>query len=876
MKTTRIILLLGLIVFGAEWIGAQVKIGERPLQIGNERLLEMQSRLGELLIVTDSLELGITTSDIVNNPNADAMMLKLYGYGLGNFGGNQSFFLGTNANGEVMEFPITLDLVTTSSTATLSIDNGTSLFTQVDLTNLDSVFSTNNQLTDSINTLRTLVNQNRANDLDTIQINELIDEIRIVDNIDGEQTILRFYEDQFVPDDQRDSIDFDLDPFFATDDELADTAAVLRDLLFYIIDGTLTSDRTVTGASFNLTFTDIDSMNMNGINTTITSSSNTTVTTSGNTSINTTGTTDVTSAGNVGVTSTTGTVTVTSTASDILIDASMDSIEMVGVVQLNEYPSKPIETDYSNVNNILGIDAAGNIVNVDPSAILGTETDSVIYRHDGTLISDRTLTGAGFNLTFTGVDSMNLDATNTTITSSSNTSVTTSGNTSLNTTGTTDVSSAGNVSVTSTTGTVSITSTASDILIDASTDSIEMIGVVQLNEYPAQPIETDFSNVNNILGIDAAGNVINVDPSAILGTETDSVIYRHDGSLISDRTLTGAGFNLTFTGVDSMNMDATNTTITSSSNTSVTTSGNTSLNTTGTTDVSSAGDVSVTSTTGTVSITSTTSDILIDASTDSIEMIGVVQLNEYPSKPIETDYSNINNILGIDADGNVVNVDPSAILGTQTDSVIYRHDGTLTQERYMTMDGNDLNFLGATASDSVVITANGQVGIGTGTITTGTANGVRLHVNGDILAMQVHSSSDERFKKNIAPVSNALDKVMAIDGVTYEFRNDEFKNRDFPTTTQLGFIAQNVEEVVPHVVKTDGQGYKSVDYSKLTALLNEAIKEQQKEINSQKELITAQQNAISTILEQFNLQQEEIASLKNSLENLSNQTMSEE
>ena len=192
MKTTRIILLLGLIVFGAQWMNAQVKIGERPLEIGNERLLEMQSRLGELLIVTDSLELGITTSDVLNDPNTDAMMLKLYGYGLGNFGGNQSFFLGTNATGEVMEFPITLDLVTTSSSATLSIDNGTSLFTSVDLTNLDSVFTTNTQLTDSINTLRTLVNQNKANDLDTIQINELIDEIRIVDNIDGEQTVLRF------------------------------------------------------------------------------------------------------------------------------------------------------------------------------------------------------------------------------------------------------------------------------------------------------------------------------------------------------------------------------------------------------------------------------------------------------------------------------------------------------------------------------------------------------------------------------------------------------------------------------------------------------------------------------------------------------------
>ena len=658
-----------------------------------------------------------------------------------------------------------------------------------------------------------------------------------------------------------------------------DPSAILgtqTDSVIYRHNGTLTNDRTLTGAGNNLTFTGVDSMNIDATNTTITSSTNTVVTTSGNTSLNTTGTTDVSSAGDVSVTSTTGTVSVTSTASDILIDASGDSIEMVGVVQLNEYPAQPIETDYSNVNNILGIDAAGNVINVDPSAILGTQTDSVIYRHDGTLTDDRTLTGGGNNLTFTGVDSMNIDATNTTITSSTNTVVTTSGNTSLNTTGTTDVSSAGDVSITSTTGTVSVTSTASDILIDASGDSIEMVGVVQLNEYPAQPIETDYSNVNNILGIDAAGNVINVDPSAILGTQTDSVIYRHDGTLTDDRTLTGGGNNLTFTGVDSMNIDATNTTITSSTNTVVTTSGNTSLNTTGTTDVSSAGDVSITSTTGTVSVTSTASDILIDASGDSIEMVGVVQLNEYPSKPIETDYSNINNILGIDAAGNVVNVDPSAILGTQTDSVIYRHNGTLTEERYMTMDGNDLNFLGATSSDSIVITSAGQIGIGTGTITTGTANGVRLHVNGDILAMQVHSSSDERFKKNIQPVSGALDKVMAINGVTYDFRTDEFANRDFPTAPQLGFLAQNVEKVLPHVVKTDGQGYKSVDYSKITALLNEAIKEQQNEINSQKLIIANQQELISSILNKYEELTGQLSDMKAALKEVSNQTMSEE
>ncbi|MFT4565998.1 MAG: hypothetical protein ACI9FN_000951 [Saprospiraceae bacterium] len=86
------------------------------------------------------------------------------------------------------------------------------------------------------------------------------------------------------------------------------------------------------------------------------------------------------------------------------------------------------------------------------------------------------------------------------------------------------------------------------------------------------------------------------------------------------------------------------------------------------------------------------------------------------------------------------------------------------------------------------------------------------------------------------------------DEYTYDFRLDEFKNRNFPTTKQLGFIAQNVETVVPEVVRTNADGYKAVDYSKITALLNEAIKEQQIQIEEQAELIKSQQSLVRALL----------------------------
>jgi|GEM_PF-3076604 len=613
MKTTRIILITGLMLCAAQYLQAQVKIGKvRDLEVGEARLLEMQAKLGELLIVTDSLELGITTLDNANTTNpGDAMMLKLFGYGLGNFDNEeQTYFLGTNTNGQVLEFPLRLDLdviQTGADTSALLSLYSIDTFGTIDLMPLDTIFATDQNLIDSVtrleNTLTTLIGQNKANDLDTIQINEFIHEIRVDTNDsplnplpggDGQQTLVLFYEDQQAamegrPED-RNLTTLDLHPYFPTHQDLADTAADLRGSIFYLIDGTITSDRTVDGAS-------------------------------------------------------------------------------------------------------------------------GTR-----------------------DLTFTEMDSFTI--------SSNNNTLTTTGNTSVTSTGTTTIGSDGNVDVTS-----------------------------------------------------------------------------------------------------------------------------------------NAGDVSVSTTSGDVNITSGM-DIVLDAAGDTIEAIGVVNLNEYPSQGLVTDTSVIRNMLGIDQNGNIINVSANTILGTQEDSVIYRHNGTLISQRYMTMDAYNLHFIESDPGDTVIITNDGRVAIGTGTFTPNSAgpnpSNVRLEVNGDILASRVYSSSDERYKKNITPIRSALDKVLSIDGVTYDFRIDEFKNKDFPTSTQLGFIAQNVEKYLPEVVNTDGNGYKSVDYAKVTALLNEAIKEQQRQITSQDKLIQSQQTMISAMLEKYEQISGEMADLKSSIKELSNQTLSED
>jgi len=110
--------------------------------------------------------------------------------------------------------------------------------------------------------------------------------------------------------------------------------------------------------------------------------------------------------------------------------------------------------------------------------------------------------------------------------------------------------------------------------------------------------------------------------------------------------------------------------------------------------------------------------------------------------------------------------------------------------------------------------ANGNVGIGT------TTPSYTLHVIGDIAYTgNIYDVSDLRLKENIAPLTNAIDKVSALRGIYFNLKGEPASKRE------VGVIAQEVESVLPEVVSTDAQGYKSVDYSKLTPLLIEAVKE---------------------------------------------------
>jgi hypothetical protein len=96
----------------------------------------------------------------------------------------------------------------------------------------------------------------------------------------------------------------------------------------------------------------------------------------------------------------------------------------------------------------------------------------------------------------------------------------------------------------------------------------------------------------------------------------------------------------------------------------------------------------------------------------------------------------------------------------------------------------------------------------------------------DIRAGKVSQQSDAKLKTNIRPLTDVLEKLEQIRGVSFEW-NDMSRSPSHPTgAREIGVIAQEVEAIFPELTTTWGaEGYKAVDYGRLAAVLVEAVKE---------------------------------------------------
>lgn len=168
------------------------------------------------------------------------------------------------------------------------------------------------------------------------------------------------------------------------------------------------------------------------------------------------------------------------------------------------------------------------------------------------------------------------------------------------------------------------------------------------------------------------------------------------------------------------------------------------------------------------------------------------------------------------------------------------------------IDTDTIKWLGEPGN--VIYLNNGRVGIGTSNPSNFIGWPASLQVNGEIRAARYYDDdasyyidinsnsyfnvvhayafnyrSDISLKNNIQPLSNSLDKIRQIEGVSFNWKESGEET--------IGLIAQNIEKVFPELVSTDDEGLKSVQYGNLVAPLIEAIKEQQNQIEKlQKEI----------------------------------------
>ena len=114
-------------------------------------------------------------------------------------------------------------------------------------------------------------------------------------------------------------------------------------------------------------------------------------------------------------------------------------------------------------------------------------------------------------------------------------------------------------------------------------------------------------------------------------------------------------------------------------------------------------------------------------------------------------------------------------------------------------------------------------------------------------------NSDQKLKKNVEPIASAIDIVNELEGVTYEYRVDEYPEMNLNRGRNYGFIVQDVKEVMPEAVTygvdPDGKQseFQGLNYDMIIPVLTEAVKEQQAVIESQEEVIKSLEDRLARL-----------------------------
>jgi hypothetical protein len=141
-----------------------------------------------------------------------------------------------------------------------------------------------------------------------------------------------------------------------------------------------------------------------------------------------------------------------------------------------------------------------------------------------------------------------------------------------------------------------------------------------------------------------------------------------------------------------------------------------------------------------------------------------------------------------------------------------------------------------------------------------------IWAEGDVVSRGTILLSDARYKTNVQTFRDALDRIDALRGVTFDWNRDAFPAKDFPQGTQIGFIAQEVERVLPELVRTQESGYKAVLYQNVVPILVEAVKALRKQQDTALHALLKKNADLEARIQQMENQQSQIDALRRRLD----------
>jgi len=115
------------------------------------------------------------------------------------------------------------------------------------------------------------------------------------------------------------------------------------------------------------------------------------------------------------------------------------------------------------------------------------------------------------------------------------------------------------------------------------------------------------------------------------------------------------------------------------------------------------------------------------------------------------------------------------------------------------------------------------------------------------LYLDVFAGSDLSFKDNIHNLENVLPALLSIRCISYDYKTEEFAHKNFPESNQVGVIAQDIAQAFPQLVKKDQEGKLHVNYSQLSTVAIQALKELNTKLDQTNDRLLELEKIVATL-----------------------------